>query len=358
MQHRIDTGLMLAVVSILAASLVNLYGVSSAVGSGLLMRQAIWGVIGLALLWACSFVRATYWEKAAPKIYVLCLIALVAVLIFGQVRGGTRGWFVLGPVSLQPSEFARVGTMLMVAAFLGKREEERLDLTAFLIVSAIVAVPVALVLLEPDLGVALTFGPVLVIGWWLGGLRPRVWVVVGLLGVITAGVAWTTLLKPYQKERVLTVLDYDRDPYGAGYQVRQSRIAVGSGGLSGEGIGRGSQSVLRFLPAQHTDFAFAAWAEGTGFIGGSALLIAFGVILFRLGMLTEKTEQRFDLSFAAVVFAWLAFQIIVNLGMVLGWLPTTGITLPLFSYGGSSVISTCATLGVVQSIWRHRFVNQ
>jgi rod shape determining protein RodA len=358
MQHRIDAGLMLAVVSILAASLVNLYGVSSAVGSGLLMRQAIWGVIGLALLWACSFIRATYWEKAAPKIYALCLIALVAVLIFGQVRGGTRGWFVLGPVSLQPSEFARLGTMLMVAAFLGKREEDRLDLPAFLIVSAIVAVPVGLVLLEPDLGVALTFGPALVIGWWLGGLRPRVWVVVGLLSVITAGVAWTTLLKPYQKERVLTVLDHDRDPYGTGYQVRQSRIAVGSGGLSGEGIGRGSQSVLRFLPAQHTDFAFAAWAEGTGFIGGSALLIAFGIILFRLGILTEKTEQRFDLSFAAVVFAWLGFQVIVNLGMVLGWLPTTGITLPLFSYGGSSVISTCATLGIVQSIWRHRFVNQ
>jgi len=358
MQHRIDTGLMLAVVSILAASLVNLYGVSSAVGAGLLMRQAIWGVVGLALLWGCSFVRVTFWEKAAPKIYGLCLIALVAVLVFGQVRGGTRGWFVLGPVSLQPSEFARVGTMLMVAAFLGKREEDRLDLGAFLIISAIVALPVVLVLLEPDLGVALTFAPALVIGWWLGGLRPRVWVAIGLLSVITAGVAWATFLKPYQKERVLTVLDHDRDPYGAGYQVRQSRIAVGSGRLSGEGIGRGSQSVLRFLPAQHTDFAFAAWAEGTGFIGGSALLIAFAVILLRLGILTERTEQRFDLSFATVIFSWLAFQIIVNLGMVLGWLPTTGITLPLFSYGGSSVISTCATLGIVQSIWRHRFVNQ
>jgi len=204
----------------------------------------------------------------------------------------------------------------------------------------------------------LTYGPVLLIGWWLGGLRPRVWVVLGLLGVITAGVAWATVLKPYQKERVLTVLDADRDPYGAGYQVRQSRIAVGSGGLSGEGIGRGSQSVLRFLPAQHTDFAFASWAEDTGFIGASALLVAFSVILLRLGVLTERTGQRFDLGFATIVFAWLAFQIIVNLGMVLGWLPTAGITLPLFSYGGSSVISTCATLGIVQSIWRHRFVNQ
>lgn len=358
MQHRIDTGLMLAVVSVLAASLVNLYGVSSAVGSGLLVRQAVWGVFGLVLLWACSFVSATYWEKAAPKIYGLGLIALVAVLVFGQVRSGTRGWFILGPVSLQPSEFARLGTMLMVAAFLGKREEDQLNLRAFLIVGVIVAVPVALVFLEPDLGVALTFGPALVAGWWLGGLKPRVWIALGLLTVITAGVAWGTLLKPYQKERVLTVLDHNRDPYGTGYQVRQSRIAVGSGRLTGEGIGRGSQSVLRFLPAQHTDFAFAAWSESTGFIGGSALLVAFGVILFRLGMVTESTQRRFGLSFATVVFAWLAFQVIVNLGMVLGWLPTAGITLPLFSYGGSSVISTCATLGIVQSIWRHRFVNR
>ncbi len=358
MHHRIDSALMLAIVSVLAASLVNLYGVSSAVGSGLLLRQAVWGVLGLALLWACSLVRASYWERMAPKIYALGLAALVAVLFFGQVRGGTRGWFVLGPVSLQPSEFARLGTMLMIAAVLGKHEEDHLDLRGFLIISAFVAIPVALVLLEPDLGVALTFGPILVVGWGLGGLKSRTWVAVALLAVLTAGISWVTLLKPYQKERVLTVLDHDRDPYGAGYQVRQSRIAVGSGGLTGEGIGQGSQSVLRFLPAQQTDFAFAAWAESTGFIGGSALLFAFGVILFRLGVLTEKTERRSDLSFVTLVSAWLAFQIIVNLGMVLGWLPTTGITLPLFSYGGSSVISTCATLGIVQSIWRHRFVNQ
>jgi rod shape determining protein RodA len=358
MRYRIDAGLMLAVVSVLAASLVNLYGVSSAVGPGLLLRQAVWGVIGLAVLWACSLISSTFWEKVAPKIYALCIIGLIAVLFLGQVRGGTRGWFVFGPISLQPSEFARLGTMLLVAAFLGKREEDLLDLRAFVLLSAIVGLPVALVLAEPDLGVALTFLPALVIGWWLGGLKRRVWVSLCLLAAITAGVAWVRVLKPYQKERVLTVLDSERDPYGAGYQVRQSRIAVGSGRLIGEGIGGGSQSVLRFLPAQHTDFAFAAWAESTGFVGGSALLIAFGVILFRLGLLTEKTDQRFGLGFATVVFAWLAFQIIVNLGMVLGWLPTTGITLPLFSYGGSSVISTCATLGIVQSIWRHRFVNQ
>lgn len=358
MRHRIDHVLMLAVVSLLAASLVNLYGISAAVGSGLLIRQALWTAVGLGILLACSMIRATFWEKAAPKIYLLGLAALAAVLVLGEIRGGTRGWFVFGPISLQPSEFARFSTMLMVAAYLGKQEEDHLTAGAFAMIGLLVGLPVGLILLEPDLGVSLTYIPTLVIGWWLGGLKRTVWVTLVLLAVLAAGATWQFALKPFQKERVLTVLDQDRDPYGAGYQVRQSRIAVGSGRWIGEGIGKGSQSVLRFLPAQHTDFAFAAWAEGTGFVGGTGLLIAFGVLLFRLGMLTEKTERRFNLTFGLLVFGWLAFQIIVNLGMVLGWLPTTGITLPLFSYGGSSVISTCATLGVVQSIWRHRFVNQ
>jgi rod shape determining protein RodA len=176
--------------------------------------------------------------------------------------------------------------------------------------------------------------------------------------VVAGAVAWNTTLKDFQKERVLTVLDPERDPYGVGYQVRQSKIAVGSGGGVGQGVGQGSQSLLRYLPAQHTDFAFAVWAEATGFVGASGLILAYGLLLFRIGLTAAVADSRFGLVLAMLIGAWLAFQVAVNLGVVVGLLPTTGITLPLFSYGGSSLLSTCAALGVVQSVWRHRLVNQ
>jgi rod shape determining protein RodA len=156
----------------------------------------------------------------------------------------------------------------------------------------------------------------------------------------------------------LTVFQPERDPFGAGYQVRQSKIAVGSGGVSGQGLGRGSQSQLRFLPAQHTDFAFAVWAEATGFFGTTMLLLSYALLLSRIGKVALTTDSRHGLILAVLVGGWFVFQVVVNLGMVLGWLPTTGVTLPLFSYGGSSLISTCAALGAVQSVWRHRLVNQ
>jgi rod shape determining protein RodA len=151
-------------------------------------------------------------------------------------------------------------------------------------------------------------------------------------------------------------MDPERDPYGSGYQVRQSKIAVGSGAFTGQGLGRGPQSLLSFLPAQHTDFAFAVWAEGTGFLGATMLLAAYGLLVLRIGLTALATDSRHGLVLASLVGAWLSFQIIVNMGMVLGWLPTTGITLPLFSYGGSSLLSTCIGLGIVQSVWRHRLL--
>lgn len=350
--------MVLAVTAVLGASLVTLHAVTSVFGQQLFLRQLLWAGSGLVVLWALSRVHLSVFQRLAPAAYALSLVALVAVLVVGQTRAGTKAWFALGPVSLQPSEFARVTTVLILAAWLDRRGQRVQSLTEGLVTVGLVVAPVSLILLEPDLGVASTYLPLLIAALWLSGVPWRAWLLIAALAVASAGAAWHLALKPYQKERVLTVLDPERDPYGAGYQVRQSKIAVGSGQLLGQGPGRGTQSQLRFLPAQHTDFAFAAWAEATGFAGGTALMLAYALLLARIGLVAASTASKHGLILSALVGSWLAFQVVVNLGMVLGWLPTAGVPLPLFSYGGSSLLATSAALGVVQSVWRHRLVNQ
>ncbi len=358
MEHRLDPWLILAVVGLLGASLPTLHSVSRVVGTNLLLRQMLWGVTGLVILWLMSRIRLDIYERLAPVLYGIGLAGLVAVLVFGVARGGNRAWIALGPITVQPSEFARVSTILLAAAWIAHRGVRNLRLHQAAVTAAIVALPVILIIVEPDLGVALTYVPILVAALWLGGLPRFVWVVLIVIALIGGNVTWRYVLKPYQKERVRTVVDPERDPFGAGYQVRQSKIAVGSGGVSGHGLGHGSQSQLRFLPAQHTDFAFAVWAEATGFVGTTLLLMAYALLLGRIANVALTTDSRYGAVLVVLVGAWLTFQVVVNLGMVLGWLPTAGVTLPLFSYGGSSLISTCAALGVVQAVWRYRLVNQ
>jgi rod shape determining protein RodA len=358
MEHRIDPWLIVAVIGIFGASLTTLHTLGRVVGSNLLVRQLLWGICGLIVLWLLSRVRLDIYERLAPLLYGVGLLALAAVLVVGVTRGGSTAWIALGPLTIQPSEFARIGTILMAATWLARRSGRHLKVREALVAVAIIAAPLVLVALEPDLGVGLTYLPILGATLLLGGLPRWVWVALIVLAVLGVNSTWRYVLKPYQKERVLTVFQPERDPFGAGYQVRQSKIAVGSGGIGGQGLGRGSQSQLRFLPAQHTDFAFAVWAEATGFVGTTVLLLAYALLTARIAKVALTTDSRHGLIVAVLVGVWLVFQVVVNLGMVLGWLPTTGVTLPLFSYGGSSLISTCAALGVVQSVWGHRLVNQ
>ena len=358
MEHRVDPWLILAVIGIMGASLTTLHTVSRVIGTNLLLRQLLWGMVGLGTLWLLSRVRLDVFERLAPLLYGVGLVALVAVLLFGVARGGNRAWIAIGPLTIQPSEFVRLAVILMVAAWLADRRGDRLKTREVVVAVLLVGIPVGLIILEPDLGVALTYLPILGGALWLGGLSRTAWIILIVLAVISSSAAWRYVLKPYQKDRVLTLLQPERDPFGAGYQVRQSKIAVGSGGISGQGLGRGSQSQLRFLPAQHTDFAFAVWAEATGFVGTTLLLLAYALLFTRIAKVALTTDSRHGLILAVLVGAWLIFQVVVSLGMVLGWLPTTGVTLPLFSYGGSSLISTCAALGIVQSVWRFRLVNQ
>jgi rod shape determining protein RodA len=358
MEHRFDLWLLLAALAVFSASLATLSAIGPVLGPSLFLRQLVWGLAGGFLIWALSRVHLKALQRIAPAAYMLSIGALLAVLLMGEVRAGTRGWFAVGPITLQPSEFARLGNTLMVAAWLGRRRDPNLSFREAVTLTAIVAAPTALVLMQPDLGVAISYLPLLVAAYWIGGLGRRAWLSLALVGVTAIGMTWQFGLKPYQKERIVTLVNPERDPYGAGYQVRQSKIAVGSGGVSGLGLGRGPQSTLRFLPAQHTDFVFAVWAEATGFLGGSLVLMAYGLMVFRLATVAAAARDRHGLALVTLIGASFAAQIVVNTGMVMGGLPTTGITLPLFSYGGSSLLTSCAALGMAQAVWRHRLVNR
>jgi rod shape determining protein RodA len=258
---------------------------------------------------------------------------------------------------VQPSEFARVATILAVAALAREQRQVRLTAAAVGRLAGVVALPALLVLIQPDLGMALTFGPILLAALWLGGLPARAWLVLVVGGLVVVLAAWFWFLKPYQKERILTFADPDRAPFGAGYQQRQSKIAVGSGELLGRGLHAGTQSQLRFLPAQHTDFIFAVWAEDTGFLGAAVLLVSYALLVARIFVIAVAARDRVGAVFAGCAGFVLAVETFVNVSMVTGLAPTTGITLPLLSYGGSSVLASSISLGIIQSIWRLRYAN-
>ena len=317
-------------------------------------------LVGIVLMFLISLIDYHRLMDIAPWAYGIGLLLLVAVRLVGTKVMGGRRWINLGGgVHFQPSEWVKLVLILVMARFfwgLAGRELSWLDIAkAF----ALIGVPMVLVLKQPDLGTALTYFPVLVAGLFLGGIRIRQ-VVILLLGFgILIGGAWMSgkRLKPYQMARINSFINPDTDPRGAGYQILQSLIAVGSGGLWGKGTNQGTQTQGDFLPIPYTDFIFAAFCEEHGFVGGMGILLLYFLILMRL---IENAQQASDMPGAFIVMGVVAvmlFQIVVNIGMVVGLMPVTGIPLPLMSYGGSSILFTFLALGIVMNIRMRRFVN-
>jgi len=355
---RLDPWLAAAFLVIGAASFLTQSSTAQALEQpGVALRQLVWLAASFTVMVVVGQLDYRVLARFWPFFYALTAVVLAVLPVVAPLRSGARAWLAVGPFTVQPSEFARVVTALAVAAVAARHQEALLSFRKAGELAALVALPVLLILLQPDLGVALTFLPILVATWWLSGLRRRLWVALGLLAAACVVLAFAFALKPYQKDRILTFLEPDRDPYAAGYQQRQAKIAVGSGGVFGKGLRSGTQSQLRFLPAQATDFAFAVWAEETGFWGSALLLVAYGVLLGRVFNAALLARDRLGLLLAGGIGAAFAAQTLVNLGMNLGLAPTVGITLPLFSYGGSSVLASGLALGLVQSVWRLRFAN-
>ena len=320
-------------------------------------KQIVWVGAGAGILFLVAGVDYHHLLDRVPWLYGLSLGTLVTVLVVGDRIFGSKRWITLfDGFRIQVSEPVKVVIILLVAQYLAGVKSDRLQVGDFLKLCGLVAVPALLVMQQPDLGTSLTYGVILLAGVFLAGLPARHWLAIALAGAILLPVGWS-LLKDYQKARIYTFVNPNRDPLGAGYQVIQSKIAVGSGGLWGKGVTQGSQTQLRFLPVPHTDFLFAAFGEEHGFAGVVFALGLYFLLLMQIVQNAQRAPDRAGVYICMGVAALLLFQLLVNVGMVIGRMPTTGLPLPLMSYGGSSTLAVFAMLGLVNSVRLQRFVN-
>jgi rod shape determining protein RodA len=327
--------------------------------AGFHTKQLYWILGGIVVMFVMSKIDYHRLLDIIWWAYGFCLISLVAVKAVGTKVLGARRWIKLGPMHFQPSEWVKLVLIVMVAHYFANLGGRSLTWKDIFKAMALVGLPMLLVLSQPDLGTALTYTPILLAGLFLGGINWKQAAILATVGLVAIVGVWSSgkILKPYQKARLTSFINPDNDPKGSGYQIRQSLIAVGSGGVWGKGAEQGSQTQGDFLPIPHADFIFAAFSEEHGFTGAFLVLLLYFVILMRLIQNAQTAADMPGTLLVMGVVAVLTFQIAVNVGMVIGFMPVTGIPLPLMSYGGSSVLFTFLALGVVMNVRMRRFVN-
>ncbi|HEX9737371.1 MAG TPA: rod shape-determining protein RodA [Thermoanaerobaculia bacterium] len=347
-----------------AAFLLSLIGLATVASASaeqaesLLARQALWVLVGLAAL-AVALLFDYHWlVEAAPMFYGLGLVALVLVLVLGHEAGGARSWFAFGPVRVQPSEFHKIATVLLLARYLSRHDRPFLGLRQIAVAAVLTVVPMGLIALERDLGGAAMFLPMLAAMLLVAGVRLRLLVAASLLGLVLAFGLWSFGMKDYQRQRVRTFLAPEEDPLGAGYQVRQSKIAVGSGQWTGRGYGQGTQSQLRFLPERQTDFVMAVLAEEWGFLGVITVLGLFAWFISTAARIAMRSRDRAGILLVVGLLAVVVTHAVYNTAMVVGLLPITGIPLPFISYGGSFMLFNYLAASLVLNVDYRRYVNR
>lgn len=313
-------------------------------------RGLMWAAIA-AVAFAVATAFDYHWLKTlAWPIYAVQLGLLVLTLLIGDGVGGSARWVEIGPLTFQFSEIAKILMIIVLASYLTSRARRLDSLGSILGACVLVGPPLALVMLQPDLGTSLVFGAILAGMLWMSGASLRWLSFLGVAAIAMVPIAWTYVLRDYQKERLSSFMDTNPDLQGAGYQLYQAQIAVGSGGPFGKGLTNGTQTQGDFLPVQSTDFVFATLAEELGFVGGVVLFLLFVLLLWRVLVAGWRSKDTFGTLFAAGVASMILFQLTVNVGMVLGVMPITGIPLPFVTHGGASLVSLAAGLGILQSI--------
>jgi len=337
--------------------LALIYSASRLAPGNFFLRQALWLGISLIFLFLMLSIDYKLWMGISPYLMGLALAVLTALLVFGRGVSGAKSWLRLAFVGGQPSEPAKIAVLLLVALIFSDFRRTTITADIAALGGGAVLAPMLLVAAQPDLGTAMSFLPILFGAFVLAGMSRRT-VAVILIGALLVGlVGWNVILKDYQKKRVLTLLNPNDDPRGSGYHVRQSRIAIGSGGLTGKGFLKGTQSQLRFLPARHTDFIFSVLGEEFGFLGVFFVLVSYFFFLARLFNSVPQSRDRAGMYINFMVACLLTFPVLVNTMMIIGLFPITGIPIPLLSYGGSSLLTTYLAVGLVLNVKMRRFVN-
>lgn len=359
---KMDFHMLIVVAAIIALGLVVLDSAAAAKQSNYVMKQLLFVAVGTVSIFVFLKFDYSVLKNYWTKLYIAAMVLLVAVLIFGVERGGAKGWFAIGSFTLQPAEFCKILLILSYAQFLSGRRENLQTIQDLIPCFLFMVPPVLLLLVQPDLGSAMVYIFVMVGMLFMAGANRKL-----LLGIFGGGVSalivyligvwkfnWWCPLKMYQLNRFLVLFDSSIDPQGAGYNVIQSKIAIGNGGLFGEGLYMGSQSTGAFLPEQWTDFIFAVMAEELGFLGAGTLLILYAFLLYRGLQAAMMSKDLYGTLVAAGIVSMYLFHILENAGMTMGLMPVTGIPLPFVSYGGSSTLTNLAGIALLQNIYIHR----
>jgi len=350
---KLDWVLIISVFLLCAIGLLSIYSTSFSQNKTFFYKQLGFIITGFFLILIFAILDYRFFRNHPGlllTLYVGIILLLIGVLIFGKEIRGAVSWFRIGPFSFEPVELAKLVMILILAQYFSLRHIELYRIRHIIVSGIYIAIPIALIFFQPDLGSAM-----ILIFLWLGimiiaGIKLRQLIALSLIGLIIFGIAWSGLLKDYQKQRFISFIYPYLDPLGSGYHRIQSVIAIGAGQLWGRGLGQGSQSQLQFLPEQYTDFIFASIAEEWGFIGIVLIFVLYFLLFFRITKISLNATNNFARLFcigAAIVFL---FQVFVNIGMNLGILPIAGISLPFLSYGGSNLIISFITLGIIQSI--------
>lgn len=335
--------------------IVIIFSITYGNKSNIALNQIVYTVIGMVIAVLMAFSDYRTLRSLYLVLYVIGIVLLVLVLLMGLRTFGATRWIDLYVFQLQPSEVFKLIAIIFLSKLLSDWKE--FDLKRIGILIAAIGIPLALIMIQPDLGTTSVIFVITLVLLFNSSIK-KIILVAGLAIMIAlTPVAWH-FLKPYQKNRIVAYVDPSADPHGAGYNVSQSKIAIGSGGIWGTGLGKGSQSQLNFLPVAHTDFIFAGTAEATGFVGSTFLFLLLGYLMLRVINVAKVAKDDFGMYLSLGIGAMFLFQILVNIGMNLGIMPVTGIPLPFVSYGGSAMLLNMVSIGILQSIYmRHQKIS-